>query len=478
MAISVLSAADGSAWEARLLADLGAEGNPHGVVIARRCVDVVDLLAMAAAGFGEAVLVSDQLRRLDADALERLAAERIAVVAVMEGDRDGRAADGRGGSDGAGPADGSAPAGAEAERLHGLGVRHIVSATAPAEVVAAAIRAACADVAAGPGGGPRGFAVTASVRSLGDPLELAPIPAQVGHGAVVAVWGPTGGPGRTTVAATLADEIARLGVSALLIDADVYGGGVATLLGLLDESPGIAAAARQAGNGRLDAAALAGLCWAVEPGLRVLTGLPRADRWPELRPPALERLLGVARTIADFTVVDVGFCLETDEELSFDTAAPRRNGATLAVLDAADVVIAVGSADALGIARLARGVEELREAGVEAPLWIALNRVRASAVRGEPAGELSAAVTRFAGQPPAAYLELDLPAVDAAQLAGLPVARVAPGSPFRLAVMELAAALTGVPAGGSPRRGGRRSGARRAGRAVAAGPGAPAAGRR
>jgi len=37
-----------------------------------------------------------------------------------------------------------------------------------------------------------------------------------------------------------------------------------------------------------------------------------------------------------FTVVDCGFSLEQDEELSFDTAAPRRNGATLATLLAAD----------------------------------------------------------------------------------------------------------------------------------------------
>ena len=49
-------------------------------------------------------------------------------------------------------------------------------------------------------------------------------------------------------------------------------------------------------------------------------------------------MLAAARALADFTVVDCGFCLETDEELSFDTLAPRRNGATLAVLDDADLV--------------------------------------------------------------------------------------------------------------------------------------------
>ena len=54
-------------------------------------------------------------------------------------------------------------------------------------------------------------------------------------------------------------------------------------------------------------------------------------------------------------VVDCGFSLEADEEISFDTVAPRRNGATLAVLSDADLVLAVGSADPPGMERLVRG---------------------------------------------------------------------------------------------------------------------------
>ena len=43
---------------------------------------------------------------------------------------------------------------------------------------------------------------------------------------VVAVWGPTGAPGRTTIAVTLATELAALGIT-VLVDADTYGGSVA-----------------------------------------------------------------------------------------------------------------------------------------------------------------------------------------------------------------------------------------------------------
>jgi Flp pilus assembly CpaE family ATPase len=260
---------------------------------------------------------------------------------------------------------------------------------------------------------------------------------------VIAVWGPTGAPGRTTVAVTLADEIARFGLRTLLVDADVYGGTVAAVLGLLDESPGIAAACRQASARRMDAAALAGLCWQLGPQLRVLTGIPIAARWPELRPAAVSAVLAAARTLADFTVVDVGFSLETDEELSFDTAAPRRNGATLAALDDADTVLAVGAADPIGMQRLVRGLSELRDAEIAAPVRVVLNRVRSGAVPGNPDTELRAALARFSGHSAAALLPADYRAVDLALANGRLLSESSPTSPLRRAVIELAAELSG-----------------------------------
>ncbi|MGE5763937.1 MAG: hypothetical protein ACM3ZF_08730, partial [Mycobacterium leprae] len=129
---------------------------------------------------------------------------------------------------------------------------------------------------------------------------------------------------------TLAAELALLGTETLLVDADSYGGVVAQVLGLLDEAPGLAAAARLANNGSLDLPGLARVARTVRPGLRVLTGISRADRWPELHPPALDTVFALARSLAETTVVDCGFALEQDEELAYDTVAPRRNGATLA----------------------------------------------------------------------------------------------------------------------------------------------------
>lgn len=430
MKVPVLIAAGGAAWEADLVAALDSSGGP--IQIARRCVDVVDLLAVAAAGQGRAALVDAALRRLDADAVDRLrAADVVSVGVVPRGDS------------------------AAEDRLRALGIAQVVPADADPGVVASVLVAAVEqDDRTEPARPERTFgdpATSMAVPPRGEAGDDAAPPAR--RGTVLAVWGPTGAPGRTTVAITLADELARLGSSALLIDADVYGGTIAAELGLLDESPGLAAACRLAAGTRLDGAGLAGLCWQLRPDLRVLTGVPLASRWPELRPTAIGAVLAAARQLADVTVVDCGFCLETDEELSFDSLAPRRNGATLAVLDAADSVVVVGAADPIGMQRLVRGLAELRDAEIEATPQVVLNRVRRGVVPGNPNDELGGALEQFAGVRPAAMLPYDREALDAALASGRSLGEARPNSAVRKAVVAFAAQFAGIPSSGS---GGRR----------------------
>ena len=225
------------------------------------------------------------------------------------------------------------------------------------------------------------------------------------RGLVVAVWGPTGAPGRTTVAVNVAAELAAAGRRTLLVDADTYGGCVAQVVGMLDEAPGLAAAARAAGQGTLDLMTLARLTPTIAPDLRVLSGISRADRWPELPSSSLDAVWTVARGLAEWTVIDCGFCLEQDEVLSYDTRAPRRNAATLSALEAADVVLVVGAGDPVGIQRLVRGLGELTDLGLGSTRIVLVNRVRASVAgpqpgRGRRAG--ARAVRRGAGRAPGA----------------------------------------------------------------------------
>jgi MinD-like ATPase involved in chromosome partitioning or flagellar assembly len=420
--VPVLTAITDPQGESEIVAAL-TRGAPA-VHVVRRCVDLADLLAAAAAGLARAVVVSADLRRLDRDALTRLAVAGVAVVGlVRRGDDDAE------------------------RRLRQLGVDHVLPADGPAADVGPAILAA---VGAGRPAPPFALAdpgaaapapppLDGPVVDLGDGVEPA-------TGRVVAVWGPTGAPGRSSVAVGVAAELGELGVPTLLVDADVYGGVVAQVLGLLDESPGLAAACRLANNGSLDLAGLAELAVEVRPQLRVLTGIARAERWPEVRPTGLEVVLGLARTLAAVTVVDCGFSLERDEELSFDTAAPRRNGATLTTLADADIVIAVAAADPVGLQRYVRALGELAEALPDTAVVTVVNRVRPAVVGGGDAeAEIGAALERFAGVRDVRFVPLDVSAFDLALAAARTLPEAAPSSPARVALLSLAASLMGLP---------------------------------
>jgi Flp pilus assembly CpaE family ATPase len=227
----------------------------------------------------------------------------------------------------------------------------------------------------------------------------------------------------------------------LLADADVYGGTVAQLLGMLDETSGLAAAARSAGGGSLDVPMLAKHARQLNPHLLVLTGLSRADRWTELRPAALESVWATARNLAPCTVVDTGFCIESDEEISFDSIAPRRNGATLATLEEADEVVVVGTADPVGLTRLIRALHELRVAIPSANPRVVVNRVRSGSLGSSPADAVGQALSRYAGLQPAALLPFDQAACDAAVTYGRSLVDAAKSSKLRKGMQQLTAGL-------------------------------------
>jgi MinD-like ATPase involved in chromosome partitioning or flagellar assembly len=427
--LPVLAAVEGGA-EAALV--VGLERSASGVRVARRCADLAEVLAAAAAGLGRAAVLSSGLPRLDRDAVWQLQAGVVAVVGLAD------------------PADDAA-----AGRLTGWGVRQALPADAAPEQVAEAVLAAVAVVAEVGDGDvppPLGPALTAP-RPTGGPDPDGGPPTDVGDpgappGRLVAVWGPAGAPGRTTVALTLAAELAALepdgGRGVLLVDADTYGASIAQSLAMLDETAGLAAV-RAANNGSLDLPRLAALAPLAAPGLRVLTGLSRPQRWPELRQSGLVEVMDRARDLCRWVVVDCGFCLEADEELSFDTRAPRRNAATLVPLEVADLVVAVGAAEPVGLQRLVRGLQELRDVVPPGtPVRVVVNRVRASAVGDSPQARVGDALQRFAAVPDPVLVPDDRAGCDAVLLAGRTLTDCAAQSPARAALAGFAATLAGV----------------------------------
>ena len=419
MTIPVLTAVTGAPWESRLVAALESGS---GIEVVRRCVDIADLLAAAAAGHGRAVLLSADLRQLDREAVRRLGASGVAVVGVAPAEDD------------------------QGEiRLRQLGVARVINADGGDAEIVGAVSAAVEDLvdpASANGAGTTTLLLPASGEGGPTGRETS---AEAGLGRIFAIWGPTGAPGRTTLAVNLAAEISMLGRATLLADADTYGGAVAQVLGLLDEAPGLAGAARAANNGQLDLASLARHARQVTPQLRVLTGITRTERWPEVRAASLEVVWALARGLAEVTVVDCGFSLEQDEELSFDTAAPRRNGATLATLEQADVVVVVSAADPVGLQRFVRGMSDLRGAVPGADVRVVVNRLRASVVGPQPEAQVRAALQRHAGVPHVTFVPADAAAADAALMRGQMLAEAAANSPMRRAIAQLAADLIGVP---------------------------------
>ena len=402
--VTVLLAAAGAAWEVDAVRALGSS---RGVVLLKRCVDLPDLLATAATGQARVVVAAEELPGLDLESVDSLAAAGVALVLVGQG----------------GPV---ALSGAR-EHVSPAGVAGL-----PDVVVRAAEQAPIPnppDPAEQP-----------------DPSDLAG--AAVPPGRVVAVWGPAGAPGRTTLAVGVAAATASR-VDTLLVDADPYGGAVSQHLGVLDEVSGLLGAARLANAGGLDRDRLAATARTVLPGLRVLTGLPRADRWAEVREAAFESVLEEAVRLCPLVLVDVGFSVEEGEP-GFGQSGPRRNQMTLTALGRADEVLVVGSADPVGLSRLARGLVDLLAVAPASPFRVVVNRVRPTIGWGE--AEVRAMVEGFVTPVGIHFLPYDREAADRALMEGRAVTEP-DGTALGRGVHDVADSLVGGAPGTARRRG-------------------------
>lgn len=482
MRLRLVTAGVGAPWESALV-QACQDGSARAVII-QRCYDVGDLLAVAAAGKAELAMVPAAMRWLDRDTVVRLACVGVAIVAVVPaGDEDAE------------------------RRMRQLGIEHIAQATdRPGRLIEVARAAlsgplrqpfgADADDRVGRAGHPAGTGIAGRVpwpappadqagtgeppRGVGgkegaasvatDPtqpqtaaiepgdLEAAPPDGTEHRNALVVVWGPKGAPGRTTVAVNLAFEAFPLAGETLLVDADTYGGSISQTLGFLEDHPGLAWAARLASRGELDRPKLWQATRRAGPaGPRVLSGLPRADLWTELRPGAWESLLELFRLSFQLTVIDVGFCLEEEEELLYDHVRFRRNAVSRLAVQRADQVIAVARADPIGLHDFVRGYQQLRELGVDpSRVRVVVNQLRGGLFGGDASTQIRAALARYLGLEPSLFVPYDRAAVDAALMLGKALREARPGAAVRQAIVALAASVVGAPQT-TPRRH-RRSG--------------------
>lgn len=429
MPIVVLVVAAGAAWESTAL---GRLNDTPGVVVLKRCVDVDDLLAAASAGQSDVAVLALDAPGLDRAAIDHLHRHGVAAVAVT-------------------PA--TVPDEAARLRASRIGVGSVVSESdldALAPAVEDAARPASEDEQS-----------TADDLELGGPTGPPPAAPPPTPGRVIVVWGPAGSPGRTTVASGLAAELAARGLRTTLVDADPHAASVAQQLGVLDEVSGLLAAARLAATGSLEEG-LATVQRGLDPGLTVVTGLPRPDRWIEVRPGVVEHLLALAQA-QGHVVVDTGPSLEDDPGPDLG-ARPSRNQLTLEAVEVADELVVVGAADPVGLARLARGLAELRERVPGVPTRVVINRMRASL--GWSEREVVGMVGGFVRHAGLHFLPDDRATVDRALVTGRTL-RTQGDAPVVRALADVADGLVGPVADGvAPARRIRR---RRAGRQGARG---------
>jgi len=369
----VVVAAGGAAWEPDVLREIEVSTSMR---LVRRCVDVAELLAVAPDAAG-AAFVAAELSGLDADAVFRL--ERAGVRVIGLGDD---------------------------ERRRALGIIVRGEPGALAQAVADAGSPARQDVS-----------------------DL--------HGAAttIAVWGSSGAPGRSTIAASLAASLAHRGSDTVLVDADTFGGSIAQMLAILDDVSGLMAACRAANQGRVEE--VTDHLLDIEPRLRLLSGIPRADMWPQVRPGALELVLRKLETDADLLVVDCAPSLEPGESAH----GTGRNQVTRHVLSAADAVLVVGRADPVGLSRLVRALHDLSGV-VDVDPVVVVNGMRASL--GWSEREVASTLTRLTGIEQVTFVPADVAALDLAMMRGQLPREVAPSSSFVAAVDDVAASLAPV----------------------------------
>jgi len=399
--IDIVLCASGSD-EVRIVHDLAVDRDRPARVV-RRCADLAETLAVTAAGIGDVVLIDVTVKGLGRDVLASLM--RDAAVVGMR------------------PAD--------APDTTALGLRHVVPAEASVQEILAAIESA---------------SVGEQEQAEAWVQEAAP-DSPGPRGRLLAVWGPVGSPGRSTIAVNLAAEAAAAGRDTVLVDADTYGPALSQMLGVLDEAPGIVAAARAHDRDTLDSDALDSLLPLVQPRLRLLSGIGVPGRWAELRRTALDGVWGALARRGELVIADIAAVLEEDEELSYDTAAPQRNAAAISALEAADAVLAVVSADPVSITRLLRDQTRLEELGVQ-ELHVVVNRV-GSPVPGDRIRDL------IASRLPVASLSLlpdDPVACRTAAWDGALLAESASRSALRRGLRDLAAspAVQGEPVAAAP----------------------------
>ena len=344
------------------------------------------------------------------------------------------------GAVGAGPAD-AGPAGAGPARASGAGVTGALAAASSQNNVAPLNTAATTHSAQ-----PEvklGWPVTAGTPSSPATSAFAPTShreeidaaGKPKIGKIIAVWGTHGAPGRSTLALALAAYLNEQG-STILVDCDINAPAQVQLLGLPEDSSGLASAARLATHGELDSTRLVQTLLSAKADLQVLTGLGRSGRWRELPVASMNKVWEVCRHTAEYTVVDLSGGLEEERVEDF-AMEPDHDAVAAALLEQADLTLIVGAADPVGIRRLIQLLNSNRQA-VGGRSQVVVNRVRSSTAGADPNTAIGSVLARYTSASDIVYVPADYRLFDKALMQAQPVAVVESRSAAAKSIAKLA----------------------------------------
>ncbi|MEY4276730.1 MAG: hypothetical protein RIS26_1193 [Actinomycetota bacterium] len=247
---------------------------------------------------------------------------------------------------------------------------------------------------------------------------------------VIAIWGPHGSTGKTTIALNLTYELASLGHQVLLIDADTHSPSLTQLHGVTEPTPGLPAIARLIRQGRFDRTQLDRLSITIKhrrTRYKLLPGLPAANRWPELTPDSITQLINQAKTLNDFIIIDLASSLEPN--LTNPESSTPRNGITRVCIESTDLLFVILKQSPLSLHRYLQNFAELDELQKQREIILNFSTRNAKYID---------ALKRLTKETPTAHIPEDYPSLQLAESEHLPLALSRRKSPSRTAIADLA----------------------------------------
>lgn len=308
MKTEVLLAINDSEWELEMGRAISESSS---LKIARRCVDLAEVLTMLEIDNHQAVVFSSELPGLDLSAIARIKEKNCLAIGVFNEGNFG-----------------------QAEFLSEIEVEQVISFTPVTAAVFINNLLFCLNQ-------------FLSITTTGE-VNQGVIPG------LIAVWGTEGAPGRTSLAIDLATRLNTNDAPTLLLDADVQAPSVGASLGIAEEISGISAAMHLAQNGKLNQDTLGECLKRDLKGLAVLTGVLNPNRWIEMRSGGLEKLLKLASEEFTHQIIDINASLPDQRDSNFpEFDSTVRYGHLKTIFRLSEKVIFVAKANPLGIIRTA-----------------------------------------------------------------------------------------------------------------------------